>query len=236
MKGIIFRLNGHVRAEELERIRANIKKQMQDGLVVIDSFFAKPELIEGDFAFVVEGLNGIYIMPNKLFKENVAIDQENERLRADLKKVLNERNNFADEVGELHEKACRLFNEKEELLRDKLTRQEHTIKKVERALGFPLFDWQKEYIFSGKPYGTEIVFARRAGKTLTHCLRLCLNDGEPIKAKPRCCTRDEREELIRFSGEDGATLDRLNYFVHDLHRIYNTLKDAGGIELREITF
>ncbi len=235
MRGIILKLNSHIRPSEIEKIRVDIKRQMREGLIIIDSRFEEPKAIEGDFAFVLESSGGIHIMPNEIFKENVAIDQENERLRADLRQILNERNSLADAVGELGEKAYRLFNEKEELLRDKLTRQEHTVKKVECALGFTLFDWQKEYIFSGKPYGAEIVFSRRAGKTLAHCLRLCLSCGEPIKAK-LYPAQIARNEILHYLGEDGASPNRSQFFIHELRKVYNTLKAVGGIELREITF
>lgn len=121
------------------------------------------------------------------------------------------------------------------LLREKKSRQEHTIKKVEKALGLTLFDWQKEYIFEGKPYGASIRFARRAGKTLAHILRLCLSDGEPIKAalKPSCLARNE---FIGYLGEDGVTYQRSLWFIHELKEVYEKLKAAGGIELREIEF
>lgn len=123
----------------------------------------------------------------------------------------------------------------ETLLHEKKARQERTIKKVEKTLGFTLFDWQKEYIFEGKPYGASIRFARRAGKTLAHILRLCLSDGEPIKAalKPPCLARNE---FISYLGEDGVTYQRSLGFIHELREVYEKLKVAGGIELREIEF
>jgi len=114
-------------------------------------------------------------------------------------------------------------------------KKERTIKKVEDALGIKLFDWQKEYLLDDVMYGREIQYARRAGKTLTHCLKVCLSNGEPIKARlePACTAKNE---FLRYLGEDGCTYHRSQYFISELKEIYTKLKDYGGIELREITF
>lgn len=139
------------------------------------------------------------------------------------------------ELEETTQRAKRYFEEKEELLRREYERKERTLKKVEKALGLTLFDWQKEYIFEGKPYGKEICFARCAGKTLAHCLRLCLSDGEPVRATltPPVMARNE---FLRYLGEDGETMCRSRGFIQMLREIYEKLKAAGGIDLREIVF
>lgn len=138
---------------------------------------------------------------------------------------------FADESWAIEQ----INKEKETLLREKKERQARTIKKVEKALGLTLFDWQKEYIFEGKEYGTEIKFARRAGKTLAHILKICLSNGELIKAtlKPACLGKNE---FLQYLGEDGCTENRARFFIHELREVYEKLKAAGGIDLREIEF
>lgn len=51
--------------------------------------------------------------------------------------------------------------------------EEELFERVEQALGFKLFAWQKSFIVSGE--------FRRSGKTLAECLRILLAvDGEPL--------------------------------------------------------
>lgn len=114
-------------------------------------------------------------------------------------------------------------------------RKERTIRKVEQALGLKLYDWQKAFIFYDKPYGFEVSYARRTGKTLAHCLRLCLSEGEPIVAALTSPVITENE-FLRYLGEDGSTVNRLRIFIDELRRIYNKLLEAGNIDLREIIF
>ena len=138
---------------------------------------------------------------------------------------------FVDEPSAFDE----IIKENERLKEEKQARQERTIKKVEKALGFNLFEWQKQYIFNNTPYGIEIQHARRAGKTTACALRLCLSDGEPIRATltPACIAKND---FLRYLGEDAVTYPRSKFFVYELKKIYETLKNAGGIELREIEF
>lgn len=138
---------------------------------------------------------------------------------------------FVDEQAAVEQ----ITKEKDALLQERTARQARTIRKVEKTLGFPLFDWQKDYIFNNKEYGAEIRFARRAGKTLAHILKICLSDGEPIKAvlKPACLAKNE---FLHYLGEDGCTETRSRFFIHELREVYEKLKAAGGIDLREIEF
>ena len=114
-------------------------------------------------------------------------------------------------------------------------RKERTIRKVEQALGLKLYDWQKAFIFYDKPYGFEVSYARRTGKTLAHCLRLCLSEGEPIVAAltPPVIAKNE---FLQYLGEDGSTIHRSKFFIDELWQVYNKLLAAGNIDLREITF
>lgn len=114
-------------------------------------------------------------------------------------------------------------------------RKERTLKKVERALGITLYDWQKAFIFYDIPYGIEISASRQTGKTLARCLKLCLSSGEPIIVS-RFPTDKEKSKLLFFLGEDSCTRNRTRTFIDELYDIYNKLLSAGGIDLREIVF
>lgn len=114
-------------------------------------------------------------------------------------------------------------------------RKERTLKKVERALGITLYDWQKAFIFYDIPYGIEISASRQTGKTLARCLSLCLSSGEPIIVS-RFSTDKEISKILFFLGEDSCTRNRTRAFIDELYNIYNKLLSAGGIDLREIIF
>lgn len=55
-----------------------------------------------------------------------------------------------------------------------------TIKKIERTFGFPLYDWQKDYLLGKMQYRAG---GRRNGNTFAYCVRLLLSDGKPISVK-----------------------------------------------------
>lgn len=114
-------------------------------------------------------------------------------------------------------------------------RRERTIRKVEQALGLKLYDWQKAFIFYNKPYNYYVSGCRGTGKTLAHCLRLCLSEGEPIIAALTPPTR-AKNEFLRYLGEDGCSIYRSQFFINELRQVYNKLLAAGNIDLREITF
>lgn len=130
-------------------------------------------------------------------------------------------NALAKEVKELRDAAER--------------RRERTIRKVEQALGLKLYDWQKAFIFYNKPYNYYVSGCRETGKTLAHCLRLCLSEGEPIIAALTPPTR-AKNEFLRYLGEDGCSIYRSQFFINELRQVYNKLLAAGNIDLREITF
>lgn len=51
------------------------------------------------------------------------------------------------------------------------------IAKIEEAFGFPLYDWQKDYILGKR---NSRIGGRRNGNTFAYCVKLLLSDGEPI--------------------------------------------------------
>ncbi len=108
-------------------------------------------------------------------------------------------------------------------------RPEKKIKQIEQALGFELFEWQKAFIFEGKDYGGDIRFARCAGKTIAHCLRVCLSEGKTIIASAGGA------DLQQFFGEDGISWLRRDFFINELRNVYEILNNAG-IETRKIIF
>lgn len=104
-----------------------------------------------------------------------------------------------------------------------------TLNIIEQALGFELYDWQKQFILECRD--------RRNGKTLTNILNICLSDGKPMLINMNTMTIFENCELLRFAGDDGCTLARLRFFIKELKNVYDTLKRYDeGIPLRDIRF
>ena len=82
-----------------------------------------------------------------------------------------------------------------------LQKDKEIFEKIEKALGFRLYSWQKSYIYTGH--------FRRIGSTTAECLKRLLFNDTPIdfSEKPRSMKEDcERSAMIR---------------------IYNTLQEAG---------
>ena len=111
-------------------------------------------------------------------------------------------------------------------------REQETISKIERALGFELYDWQKEFIFRDYPYSRDIARIRQSGKTTAHCIKTCLSSGNPIIIYTDGAP--DFDDFIYF-GEDSVSTQRMRFFISELFVIYRKLKSAG-IDLREITF
>ena len=51
------------------------------------------------------------------------------------------------------------------------------IPKIEEAFGFPLYDWQKDYILGKIRHR---LGGRHTGRTFAYCVKLLLSDGDPI--------------------------------------------------------
>lgn len=82
-----------------------------------------------------------------------------------------------------------------------LQKDKEIFEKIEKALGFRLYSWQKSYIYTGH--------FRRIGSSTAECLKRLLFNDTPIdfSEKPRSMKEDcERSSMIR---------------------IYNTLQEAG---------
>ena len=107
---------------------------------------------------------------------------------------------------------------------------EEVIRKIEKAFGFPLYEWQKEYLLNGRLTPKE----RGNGKTFAYILGLLLYDGEPIKVTRNKSIYDC--ELPKW--HDGGRLRSFNYekwFFHECLRI-NKILVENGIKTRIVYF
>lgn len=57
---------------------------------------------------------------------------------------------------------------------------EEMIPRIEKAFGFQLYDWQKDYLLGKRCI---IEYGRNNGKTFVYCVEILLSDGEPIKRR-----------------------------------------------------
>lgn len=71
---------------------------------------------------------------------------------------------------------CREFERKMKLKTIDLS----DIRKIEEALGFSLYDWQKDYLLGKKNIR---MGGRCNGNTFAYCLKILLSDREPIKKR-----------------------------------------------------
>jgi hypothetical protein len=95
---------------------------------------------------------------------------------------------------------------------------EEVIPLIEKALGFELYDHQKDYILkkgSLKP-------GRATGKTKAYCIALALSDGEPL---------DMRKPWVFSDGWELRDRDRKHYAMSFFRRefldIWDRLKRCG---------
>ncbi len=87
------------------------------------------------------------------------------------------------------------------------------IRKIEKAFGFPLYDWQKDYLLGKR---NARMGGRCNGNTFAYCLKILLSDREPIKKRDLFKYRDENH---------GTHYD--SWFAGYIWDINNTLLAAG---------
>lgn len=87
------------------------------------------------------------------------------------------------------------------------------IQKIEKAFGFPLYDWQKTYL-KDESYFTS---SGRSGKTFIVCLKILLTNDKKMK----------KSDLNKFP--DGFNIRKRNaeQFCSELVRIDKFLKENG---------
>lgn len=92
------------------------------------------------------------------------------------------------------------------------------IRKIEKAFGFTLYNWQKDYLLGNHykfPHGR-----RSSGRTFAYCLKLLLSDGEQIK----------RGDLFKYRDKNHGTHYN-SWFARYIWDI-NKILVAAGIETR----
>lgn len=122
----------------------------------------------------------------------------------------------------------------ETLLHEKKARQERTIKKVERLSGLPCSTGKRSTYSRENHTGRVFVLPDVQENPRSYSPPLPVGrrtDKSGIKAP--CPARNE---FISYLGEDGVTYQRSSGFIHELREVYEKLKAAGSIELREIEF
>lgn len=112
-------------------------------------------------------------------------------------------------------------------------RKARIIRKIERALGFTLYENQKAFIFDN----VSLPYERCSGRTTAHILKLCLSKGDPIYIPTRSFSyKQYPAEYLQYLGEDNCTLGRRSFFTTELREIYKKLKQVKGLRLRKLIF
>ncbi|MBQ3228715.1 MAG: hypothetical protein IJB43_09040 [Clostridia bacterium] len=106
----------------------------------------------------------------------------------------------------------------------KQSRRYILIRKLEKALGIRLRDWQIKYIFGECD---DMPGGRGCGKTLAHCIHLCLSKGDPIIVK------NKRIQIAYLDEQHGWQY--CEHYTSMLREVYYKLM-FSRIKLRDIVF
>ena len=103
---------------------------------------------------------------------------------------------------------------------------EQTIEIIEKALDFKLYQIQKDYLMHDVP----LQGGRVSGKTLAHCIKLALSEGEPLNTYyPDELFDDDygrRNNKERYS----------NYFYNYAFMEMRELLSDNGLPVRDVMF
>ena len=92
--------------------------------------------------------------------------------------------------------------------------KEHHIQHIEKAMGFALYQHQIDYLLGkGRMTG-----GRRVGRTVAHCIKLALSEGQPLDlSKP-----------YKFSDYgDGSKRYAYDHYKREFLRVRDRIKDYG---------
>lgn len=106
----------------------------------------------------------------------------------------------------------------------KQSRRYILIRKLEKVLEIRLRDWQIKYIFGECD---DMPGGRGCGKTLAHCIRLCLSKGDPIIVK------NNRIQIAYLDEQHGWQY--CEHYTSMLREVYFKLM-FSRIKLRDIVF
>lgn len=105
---------------------------------------------------------------------------------------------------------------------------EETIPLIEKALGFELYEPQKEYLLDEDRYKLRSS-GRNTGKTTAYCIRLALSEGEPL---------DLRKPWM-FSDDWGVVSDTKQYARQFFRRFFMDIRDKlkeSGFPVRKVLY
>lgn len=98
---------------------------------------------------------------------------------------------------------------------------EELIPKIENAFGFPLYEWQKEYLI-GNPF--EKPKDRGSGRTFAYILNLLLSDEKPIKVRG---IRPPYETELWHMNDESHGLSYKVWFFNECMRMNRILAENG---------
>ena len=103
---------------------------------------------------------------------------------------------------------------------------EQTIEIIEKALDFELYQEQKDYLM----HGTPLHGGRATGKTMAHCIKLALSEGEPLNTyyPEEFCDNDYGR---RINKERYAR----DFYRHAFMEIWEMLSGTG-LPVRDVMF
>ena len=112
-------------------------------------------------------------------------------------------------------------------------KRKRTIRKINRALGTELYEWQEKYILGESEF---IPSGRVVGRTTAKIIKLCLSSGNPMRVAIQDYPDRISPELALYIGDDMASWTRAKLYMSKLFDTYVKLSKVRGLKLREIVF
>ena len=110
--------------------------------------------------------------------------------------------------------------------------EDYYIHRIEKALGFKLYKWQRDYILDKGPIPTYVLRGRGNGKTVAVMTKFILN----YKGKPIDILHPRYIELVKQELKDDPDIGivKNRWFINELCKTYYTLLKKSRLKLREI--
>ena len=91
------------------------------------------------------------------------------------------------------------------------------VENIEKALGFKLYDWQKDYIFNRSSH---IPSGRRIGFTTAYILKLIISEGSKIRL-------DSIDDVRNICDDPRHGSSYLSWFINEFSDIYYKLSHTN---------
>ena len=114
------------------------------------------------------------------------------------------------------------------------------LRRVEKALGVKLKNWQIKYILFDKMPSQKVLDRRGSGKTYANCLKILLSGEDELITdylpNEKSILGQEKDKFMFFKVDfdDTAWLERYVFSERMIWNLYDSLKDVKNIKIRKL--